>query len=238
MVDFGTGMWGAIAVLGALRARDESGEGAKLETALLDTAVGWVSYHLMGYLATGEVPGPMGSALGAIAPYQAFATSDGSVMIAAGNDAIFRRLCRAIEAPELSEDPRFLTNPLRVANRGELVPLLEDLTRGYETEELVALMDAHAVPCSPIQDIGEVAADPQVAAAELIPEAAHPDVPGYREVAIPLRMDGERPRGGLPPPRPGQHTLEILDELGYTDEEARRLLERGVTAASTGGGAE
>ncbi|MFW6199676.1 MAG: CaiB/BaiF CoA transferase family protein [Gemmatimonadota bacterium] len=229
VVDFGTGMWGAIAVLGALRSRDRTGEGSKLEISLLDTSVGWVSYHIMGYLATGEVPGPMGSGLGSIVPYQAFETGDGgSVMIAAGNDGIFRRLCRALDAPELAEDSRFATNPKRVALRDELVPVLEEIISGYETDELVRVLEEHSVPCSPIQDIAEVAADPQVEAAELIPRATHSQVDEYRDVAIALRMDGERPRGVLPPPGPGEHTEEILGELGYDDEEMRALMEKGI----------
>lgn len=233
VVDYGTGMWGAIAVLGALRSRDATGEGAKLEVALLDTAVGWVSYHLMGYLATGEVPGPMGSGLGSIVPYQAFETTDGSVMIAAGNDGIYRRLCRALDAPELADDPRFETNPKRVAHRDELIPVLEETIAGYSTQELVEVLEEHSVPCSPIQDIAEVANDAQVEAAELLPRAPHSQVSDYRDMALPLRMDGERPRGDRPPPGPGEHTEEILREMGYTAAEIESLKEKGVAVTVT-----
>jgi formyl-CoA transferase/CoA:oxalate CoA-transferase len=228
VVDYGTGMWLAIAVLAALRRRDATGEGGEVDAALLDTTLQWVSYHVTGYLATGEVPGPMGTGVPAIAPYQAFPTSDGWVMIAAGNDAIFGRLCEALGVPELARDSRFLTNPLRSANQAALIPLVETATRRRTTAELLDLARRYAVPCSSIRDIAEVVADEQVAAAELIQDAADAEVDGYRDVAIPLCLDGERPRAGSTPPRTGEHTREILAELGYTELEIERLIERGV----------
>jgi crotonobetainyl-CoA:carnitine CoA-transferase CaiB-like acyl-CoA transferase len=231
VVDYGTGMWAAIAVLAALRRRDETGEGAEVEAALLDTTLAWVSYHVTGYLATGRVPAPMGTGVPAIAPYQAFATSDGHVMIAAGNDAIFGRLCAALGVAELAGDPRFLTNPLRSANSAALIPLIEARTRLHATAALVELTRRHAVPCSAIRDIGEVVADPQVAAAGLIPAAPDAEVPDYRDVAIPLRMDGERPHSEVTPPHAGEHTREILAELGYSEREVEGLVARDVVEA-------
>ena len=233
VVDFGTGMWATIAILSALRTRDETGRGAKLDAALLDTAVGWVSYHMLGYFATGEVPGPMGSAMDSIVPYQAFQTADGSVMISGGSDRIFVRLCDALGLSEVGGDSRFLTNPDRVLNRDELFELLESRTKTHSTEDLLELMHDHAVPCSPIQNMAEVAAHPQVAEAGLLPMAAHPEVSNYQDVALPLRVDGERPRGVRPPPGAGEHTSEILAELGYTEEEAHGFLERGVAIGSS-----
>jgi len=231
VVDYGTGMWAAIAVLAALRRRDLTGEGAELDAALLDTTLGWVSYHVTGYLATGHVPAPMGSGVPAIAPYQAFPTSDGHVMIAAGNDALFGRLCEALGMPALATDPRFLTNPLRSANHGALIPLVEKRARGYSTKELLELTRRHSVPCSAIRDIAEVVADPQVAAAELLASAPDPELPDYRDLAIPLRLDGERPHADRTPPHAGEHTREILGELGYSATEIERLIQSGVTEA-------
>jgi len=228
VVDFGTGMWSTIAILSALRTRDATGEGAKLDAALLDTAVGWVSYHMMGYLATGDVPGPMGSAMDSIVPYQGFQTADGSVMISGGSDRIFVRLCEALGLGELGADPRFLTNPDRVANRDELIEILENQIKSHTTDDLLELLNDHAVPCSPIQNMAEVAAHPQVAEAGLLPMAAHPEVPDYQDVALPLRVDGERPRGVRPPPAAGEHTSEVLAELGYTEGEVQGFFERGV----------
>ena len=233
VVDYGTGMWATIAILGALRTRDATGRGAKLDAALLDTAVGWVSYHLLGYFATGDVPGPMGSAMESIVPYQAFQTADGSVMISGGSDPIFVRLCEALGLNELGEDPRFLTNPDRVLNRDVLFELLEDQIKRHTTADLLELMHDHAVPCSPIQNMAEVAAHPQVVEAGLLPMADHPAVSNYQDVALPLRVDGERPRGTRPPPTAGEHTGEILAELGYAEGEVRGFLERSVAFESS-----
>ena len=182
----------------------------------------------MGYFATGQVPGPMGSAMDSIVPYQAFQTADGSVMISAGSDRIFVRLCDALGLGESSEDSRFVTNRDRVANRSELADLIESRTKTYGTADLLELMNDHTVPCSPIQNMAEVAAHPQVADAGLLPMAAHPEVPNYQDVALPLRVDGERPRGARTPPAAGEHTSEVLAESGYTEEEVQGFLQRSV----------
>jgi crotonobetainyl-CoA:carnitine CoA-transferase CaiB-like acyl-CoA transferase len=214
MVDMGTGMWTALAVMAALHRRASDGAGSHVTTSLLDTAVTWMAYHLQGYFGTGEVPGPMGSGLGMIAPYEAFPTADGHVMIAAGNDATFRRLCHALELPGLAEDPRLATNPGRVAHREELVAAVATRTRRERAEGIVARLQAAAVPCAPIQDVGDVARDEQVAAAGMLRPVADAPLPGYVDVALPARWDGARAPVRRPPPRPGEHTDEILDELG------------------------
>ena len=231
VVDYGTGMWAATAILAALRARDHHGEGVELETSLLDTALAWVSYHIAGYLGTGEIPGPMGSGISSIAPYQAFPTEDGHVMIAAGNDALFGRLCAALDVPEVASDGRFRTNPDRVAHRDELTPLLDARTRTLTTAELLERGQAHAVPCSAIHSIAEVVEDKQVLASEMIPSAPTNELPDYREVALPLRIDGRRPRAPVRPPGSGEHTREVLAGLGYGDDEIDALIAGGVAGA-------
>jgi formyl-CoA transferase/CoA:oxalate CoA-transferase len=231
VVDFGTGMWAAIAILAALRTRDATGKGSAVEASLMDTSLAWVSYHMMGYLATGSVPGPMGSSLGSIAPYRAFRTTDGYVMIAAGNDAIFGRLCTALGIEDVARDDRFTTNPERVANRDTLDPKIEERTARLSTEELLELTRDHAVPASAIRSIAEVVADEQVEAAGMLPVSEHPEVPGYRDVSLPLRIDGERPRGAGAPPASGAHTVDVLEELGFSSVEVARLLETGAAVA-------
>ncbi len=228
VVDFGTGMWGAIAVLAALRTRDATGEGASLDASLLDTSLAWVSYHLMGYMATGNVPGPMGTSLGSIAPYRAFATRDGHVMIAAGNDAIFQRLCAAIDRPDVASDERFASNPLRVRHRDILDPLIESATRDFTATDLLERLQAKAVPASAIRSMDQVVADPQIAAVGMLGGGHHPDVPDYRDVALPLRIDGERPTADRTPPAPGAHTREVLEEIGYSADDVERLFNEGA----------
>jgi formyl-CoA transferase/CoA:oxalate CoA-transferase len=213
VVDISTGMWGAIGVLSALRTRERTGEGTHVVTSLLESALGLVSYHLIGYLATGHVPGPMGSGISMIVPYEAFPTTDGRLMIAAGNDATFRRLCQALDLDELADDPRFTTNPDRVASRQALVPRIAKATATRTTDELRTLLDRHAVPSGPINDVAQVVADPQVVATGVLEPADHPDIADYRTLHLPLRWNGERAPYRRPPPRAGEHTAEVLAEL-------------------------
>jgi crotonobetainyl-CoA:carnitine CoA-transferase CaiB-like acyl-CoA transferase len=232
VVDFGTGMWSAIAILGALRTRDATGEGARLETSLMDTSLAWVSYHMMGYLATSDVPGPMGSALASIAPYRAFRTSDGHVMIAAGNDAIFARLCEALGLDDLPADARFASNAERVAHREEVDALVEERTSCRSTEDLLEALRARSVPASAIQSIDQVAVHPQVHAAGMLHRAPHARAADYTDVSLPLRVGGARPRGASPPPLAGEQTIELLGEIGCGQSEIDALLESGIAAVA------
>jgi formyl-CoA transferase/CoA:oxalate CoA-transferase len=241
IVDMGTGLWAAVAVLGELVGRGWSvagspesperperpgdpssdarpdgpdtspgAESVHITTSLLDTSLAWMAYHLQGYAATGEVPGPLGSGLGMIAPYQAFPAADGSLMIAAANDGLFHRLCDALELPELTDDPRFASNADRVAHRDALVGLVSERTRTEPAAALLARLRDAGVPCAPIHDTAGVADDEQVAASGMLrPLDA---LPGYVDVAMPVRRDGERSPAASPP-RVGEHTEEVLAEL-------------------------
>ena len=233
VVDFGTGMWGAMGVLSALHQRNATGEGSHVTTALLDTALGWVSYHLTGYIASGVVPGPMGSGFPMISPYRAFPTSDGTLVIAAGNDATFGRLCQALGLVELPTDPRFASNPERVEHREQLFDLLAGATSRFTGTTLWALLRDHAVPCSPIHDMADVLKDEQVEASGMLPHVYHPQIPDYRDVAMPIRWDGDRPETTRIPPDAGEHTREILAELGYGDDQIVALLASGVVHEGT-----
>ncbi len=234
VVDFGTGMWGAMGVLSALHKRNATGQGSHVTTTLLDTALGLVSYHLTSHMATGEIPGPMGSGFPMISPYRAFPTSDGTLVIAAGNDATFRRLCEALGIPDLATDPRFASNPTRVEHRDELFDLLAEATGRHTTGDLWTLLRDHSVPCSPIHDMADVVGDEQVEASGMLPRVDHPEIPDYRDIAMPVRWDGNRPETTRIPPRPGEHTREILSELGYGDEEITALMADGIVREGPG----
>ena len=219
VVDIGSGYLIAIGVLAALRKRDLDGVGSHVECSLLDTSLSWIGYHMMTYLASGTVPRRMGTGLTMIAPYEAFPTNDGELMICGGNDGIFARLCQALGIPEAADDPRFVGNPSRVENCDALRKLLSSRTEQLTTVELDQLLKSHRVPCSPIQDIGQVVDDPQVRANQIFEPQPHPTIPDYRDLKLPIRLDGKRPALRNVPPEAGEHTAEILAEIGY-DEAA------------------
>ena len=214
---------------GAPRSGTAPGEGAEVTTALFDTALAWIPYQLMGYLATGEVPQPQGSGAAMIVPYQAFPTADGWLMITTPTDALFGRLCEALGQPELAADPRYRTNPDRVRHRATLVPALEALTRAVADARRSSSGSARpASPRRPVQTVDQVVADPQTKASEMLVPTPRPDIPDLTTVALPVRFGEERPAPRRPPPRVGEHTIDVLGELGFGAVEMGELRAQGV----------
>ena len=207
IVDMGAGMWATIGILAALFERARTGRGGAVTTSLYETALAWMSLPLAGYAANGEVRRPHGSGTAEIAPYQCFPTANGWLMIAAGNDNLYRRLCATLGLPELAEDARFRTNGDRVVNRGILIPLIEERTRGWTIADLMAALDEAGIPNAPLHNVAEVTAHPQTAAVGILqqgPEGALPTV------GLPLAFDGERSAYERGAPALGEHNEAVL----------------------------
>ena len=227
ILDQGTGMWTAIAVLDALRIRERTGEGAHVHTSLLNTALMWLPSQITGYFAGKVVPERLGSGTVGIYPYAAFPTADNWVIIAAGNENLWQRLCTAIGREELSRDDRFLLNPDRVAHREELFEELASTLRTADGATWVEKLTAAGVPTTPIQTIDQVVADEQVAAIGALPEVPHPRIPDFRVVTMPIQVDGEYAPVRRVPPLLGEHNDEVLGDSRATSTSTS-------TAASTG----
>jgi crotonobetainyl-CoA:carnitine CoA-transferase CaiB-like acyl-CoA transferase len=227
-IDMGTGMWAALGIVAALRQRDATGRAVEVTTALFETALMWTSYHTLGYFGSGEVPQPQGSGTAMIAPYQAFPTADGFVMIGAASDSLFVRMTQALRAPALAADPRFCDNPSRVRNRAAIVEAVSALTRERKSADLLDALRSAGVPAAPILTIDAVMEEPQTKASGMLVAAPHPRLPDYRSVGLPIRWDGRRPGVRRVPPRLGEHSADVLTWLGYTLDDVRHLQKQGM----------
>ncbi len=229
-IDLGTGMWAAVGIQAALRNRSESAMGSLVEVSLFETAAWLLSYHMEGYLATGESPQRQGNGTPFVAPYEVFATADRDLMVTAGNDRLFVSLCRVLGLPELPQDPAYAHNADRVANRITLHKVLENRFKGKVAAEWEALLGAETVPCSRIRSVADLVHDPQLDALEMLVEIPHPDIPDLRVVDIPLTLNGDRATHRQPPPRLGEQTSAILEEFGVPPEEIEALVRERVVS--------
>jgi len=229
-IDLGTALWATIAVQAALAARREHGRGTRIETSLYEIAVWWLSYHVAGYLASGVTPGRTGTRAAFIAPYETFPTADGELMVAAANDNLFGAFARALELDDLPGDRRFATNRDRVANRDQLRDLIVDRLAARPALEWEGLLMARSIPCSRIRTVADVVADEQTRALGLIGSVPHPLIPGLRLVDLPISEEGRRGDLRRPPPLLGEHTDEVLEELGYEPGDIAVLRRRGTIA--------
>ena len=195
VADLFTGVYATTAILAALQQRQHTGRGCHIDAALLDTQVAMLANQGSNFLVGGKTPRRMGNAHVNIVPYQVFATRDGHIVLAVGNDGQFRRFCELAGRPEVGTDPRFASNPLRVEARAELVPLIARWMLERSTAEWTALLEPNAVPCAPILDLPEVFAHPQVRA-----RGMQVDIDGVPMVAAPMRFDGARATAERAPP--------------------------------------
>jgi crotonobetainyl-CoA:carnitine CoA-transferase CaiB-like acyl-CoA transferase len=231
IADVMCGMYATVAILAALRHRDRTGKGQQIDLALLDSQVAWLINAGLHYLTSGEAPGRLGSGHPNIVPYDLFPAADGHIALAVGNDAQFRRFCEFAGAAGLAEDVRFATNDARVRNREQLVPELQRLTVTRTTGEWIEGLQGLGVPCGPVNDLGQVFADPQVLHRQMVTPMPHPLAgEGYvRLIGNPIKFSETPVSYRRGPPTLGQDTAETLAEwLGIDAAELARLRAKGI----------
>jgi crotonobetainyl-CoA:carnitine CoA-transferase CaiB-like acyl-CoA transferase len=222
------GLVGALGTLAAVVERERTGVGSRVDVALLDSQVSLLMYWAAINLATGEVPGRVGAGHPTIVPYGEFATKDSGIVVAVFGDRFFRLFCQALGLDELAADPRLATNPGRVRHRAEVERAVGAVLAGRTTAEWVELLDEVGIPCAPVNDVGQVMRDPQVLARDMVQSVEHPTAGPIRLLGNPVKT-GSRRAATLPPPLFGQHTREVLAELGLEESTLDALGARRVT---------
>ncbi len=228
IVDLMTGMYAAVAILAAVARRDRTGEGETIDLAMLDVASGILANQAMNFLVGGRIPHRAGNRHPNIQPQDVFPAKDGHIVLAVGNDGQFAKLCEAIGRPDWAQDPRFVKNQDRVRHEAELTPMLAERFRDFTRAELTAALDAAGVPCGPINAVPDVFEDPQVRHRRMLRDLPHPLAGSVPQVVSPIRMQDAPLSFDRAPPTLGQHTAEVLAELGLTENDRAALAAKGV----------
>lgn len=223
IADITTGLFAANAIMAALHYRDRAGVGQHIDVALLDSQIAWLANVAHNYLADGTTPKRYGTAHPNVVPYQGFATSDGNIALAAGNDAQFKRVCDAIGLPELANDPKYKGNVGRVTNRNTLIPQLQAVFKTQSTDYWLETLQAANVPISPINDIPTALNNEQVLARHMVQEVADPKLGKIKVLGPVAKLSATPATVRTAPPRLGEHSNEVLAELGYSPAQIEQL---------------
>jgi formyl-CoA transferase len=226
--DLAAGLFAAYGILCALEYRDRTGLGQHVDTSLLEAAMALTVWESAEYWTTGRVPGPLGSAHRLSAPYQALRARDGYFTVGANTDRLFEGFCRAIDRRDLLDDPRCTGRAERVAHRAALIAEIERTTVTADRAHWLARLDQEGVPAGPINSYPEALADPHTRARGMVIDLVHPEVGSIQALGIPVKLSDTPGAVERPAPLVGQHTGEILTELGYTEAEQHALRAAGV----------
>jgi crotonobetainyl-CoA:carnitine CoA-transferase CaiB-like acyl-CoA transferase len=228
LIDLTCGANAVQGILAALYARERSGLGQRIEVSLLGAGVSWLTYHATAFFATGEIPERLGSHHAAVAPYGAYPTLDGYLVIAVATDALWRRFCGALGLAEEVDDPRFATNPQRLINRAALDELLAPVLATRSADEWSELLSSAGVACGPVNTLDRTLSMPQVLHEELVVDLPHAQIPDFRMPGLAIKLKGTPGTIRRPPPALGEHNVEVLNELGFDADQIEKLRNEGV----------
>lgn len=232
-VDQGTGLHALVGILAALHARERTGQGCTVEASLFDTATGFLGYFLQNYWERGTEPERPGSGHESLCPYQVFDTADKPLILGVANDSLWQRFCAIAGLEDIRDEPRFATNAARVAHRAETVAFVEEAMKCRRRADWLQVLDDAGIPCSPLHTLGELSAHPHTRESGMVFDYEHPTLGKLSSVSQPLRFDGTRTSFQRPAPEHGEHTNEVLREMGYNEEEIAAMEAAGVSGTVT-----
>lgn len=228
-VDQGTGLHALVGILAALYAREKTGQGCTVEASLFDTATGFLGYFLQNYWERGTEPERPGSGHESLCPYQVFDTCDKPLILGVANDSLWQRFSAIAGLVHVRDDPRFATNAARVQNRQETVALVQEAMKLRRRADWLQVLDDAGIPCSPLHTLGELSNHPHTRDSGMVFDYMHPTLGQLSSVAQPLRFDGDRTALRRPAPLHGEHTREVLQEIGYANDEIAAMEAAGIT---------
>ena len=227
-IDQATGLHAISGIMAGLLQRGHTGEGCRVEVSLFETAMAFLAYNFQSYWEKATQPEKCGSGHESLVPYQAFVASDKPILIGVANDNLWQRFCAAVDRPELADDPRFRTSPDRATHRADCVAIVQAIVQTRPCDQWLDLLRGLGVPCAPINTLEQALQHPHTSARGIVLDYAHPSLGPLKAVAYPVRFDGADRVAGRPPPLLGQHSCDVLQELGYAEHDVAALLRSGI----------